>query len=198
VIRAAAVVLMLGGCFAPKLDPCSLRCGPACPEGYACGVDGFCHAEGESASCAGGDAGIDAALADARPRPDGSFVIPDAPPPTFDAAPVNDAPPTPDAARPDAPIALDAAPPPDARPPVDAAPGPPDARDCSVTCGAERACGTIDGCACGGCFDETWCGDLCVFAVCEASRCCLPETSLCSDSTQCCAGMVCVTFCVAL
>ena len=181
-----ALLILVTGCFAPRLDPCAFRCGEgsACPSGLECLADGYCHAPNQPPNCA---PIVDASLfpADARP---------------VDAE-------VPDARRIDARVdaAADAAPDaapdatPDARPPADAA-TPPDAGvDCEEVCADPRVCGKAGDCDCGACFDDDWCGDHCVYAVCEDGRCCLEANATCdSGASQCCDGLVCVVFCVAL
>jgi hypothetical protein len=210
-LRSLLVLLLASGCFAPQLPPCAFRCddGMSCPPGTTC-AGGFCRGPGDV--CPGRDAGSadagerDAPLedvedagstADAADRvdaevPDADVILdaalPDAPPaPIFDA-PVPDAP-TFDAPVPDAPT-FDA--------PVPDAPGEPDA-SCQSVCADQRRCGVVAGCNCGACGDGDWCTPLCAFAVCEAGSCCLPESAPCETGRgQCCGGLLCAVFCVAL
>ena len=53
-----AIALVLGacylGCYSPQLAPCEVQCGSAspCPADLSCGSDDFCHAAGDSTTCA--------------------------------------------------------------------------------------------------------------------------------------------------
>jgi hypothetical protein len=136
---AVAAAALLCGCYAPKIQECTVRCGTdgSCPSGTRCGSDDFCHSGAASPVCAGG---VDAPAADGRVTgPDGAPGAPDAAGhadggpatadgPLADAGRLPDAPDAPpDApdAPPDAPVAAPDAP--DA--PPDASVAPPDAPD---------------------------------------------------------------------
>ncbi len=71
-IAAAALVAAASACYAPRLDPCSVRCSTTrtCPYGWSCGADDFCHDE-DFSSCRSPDA---------APQPDADLdaVAPDA------------------------------------------------------------------------------------------------------------------------
>jgi hypothetical protein len=59
-----------GACFSPNQPACAFSCAEAgaCPSGYTCGADKFCHKEGATGICPLDDAGsVDAAPHDAAP-----------------------------------------------------------------------------------------------------------------------------------
>lgn len=61
-VRAWIAAVLLGGCYDPPTPVCGFLCGPesACPFGYACNADGYCHVTGTNVSCPLTDAGTDA------------------------------------------------------------------------------------------------------------------------------------------
>ena len=96
---ALLCVTLISGCYERRLDACMVTCAGACPDGMACGGDGYCHLPGEPASCAAADAAIDgpaldAADLDARPSdaPDASALDADTDGAPLDGAPLDGAP----------------------------------------------------------------------------------------------------------
>ena len=83
---AAALALLLAGCYSPSLRDCTLSCAASneCATGQSCTANGWCAAAG--AACAPSGGVIDAPLAS-----DGSIGAVDAPTTTTDAAPPADA-----------------------------------------------------------------------------------------------------------
>src|SRR5262245_49454306 len=59
---AAALLLLLAGCYRVEVAPCQVRCSNGthdCPTGMSCGTDDFCHARGDDGQCAAdGDGGL--------------------------------------------------------------------------------------------------------------------------------------------
>jgi hypothetical protein len=53
VTRAALIVTLLAGCDPTSLHDCEITCTPdsGCPDGFSCGAEGLCRAEGETRSC---------------------------------------------------------------------------------------------------------------------------------------------------
>ena len=96
---ALLCVTLISGCYERRLDACMVTCAGACPDGMACGGDGYCHLPGEPATCAAADAAIDgpaldAADLDARPSdaPDASALDADTDGAPLDGAPLDGAP----------------------------------------------------------------------------------------------------------
>jgi hypothetical protein len=93
VVRLACLggIVALAGCFSPDYARCAVQCGAAeaCPSATTCGDDGYCHADGDPATCGLallGDAGGDRADADPA-APDADPSAPDADPSAPDADP---------------------------------------------------------------------------------------------------------------
>jgi hypothetical protein len=58
-VKAALLLALLAGCYAPRFAECNLACGvgDSCPDGYDCLGDGFCHTPG-AALCGAADASV--------------------------------------------------------------------------------------------------------------------------------------------
>lgn len=97
--RRGAIVLavFLSACYSPAIDECTITCGAAsaCPTGFSCEGDGFCHGGVLSSCLRLPDGGVVVVLPDAPPAggpPDGRpRPMIDAPPRPVDARPAPDA-----------------------------------------------------------------------------------------------------------
>jgi len=66
-LRLAALflgALLAGSCFSPNQPICAFSCAEAgaCPDGYTCGADKFCHKDGVTGICPLDDAAIPDAM----------------------------------------------------------------------------------------------------------------------------------------
>jgi hypothetical protein len=55
------VLFACAGCFSPNEPTCSFACAdsdPKCPLDYTCLSDGYCHLQGDTASCGFSDASV--------------------------------------------------------------------------------------------------------------------------------------------